>query len=346
MAYSVAAEEELKIAEISTEIRKAGNDIKSKLPFLKNQNTVGFLIFSISILFILSCFYLWFQNLLPSWAAILLIAFFTSILHELEHDLIHQLYFKKQTLMSHLMLFGVWIFRPLTVNPWFRKYWHIHHHKNSGLKIDIEERGITNGEKWSLIRLLVTPDLMLGFLSRNHKMKKEIREEYEKGNLTKKDIQFLRKTTIWGFLPFGVILHFVWYAYLTYHVLDLLNITWVSSWKTFINFTHPLVILIILPNLLRQFCLHFISSNMHYYGDVEEGNIIQQTQVLNTWWTIPFHIFCFNFGATHAIHHFVVNEPFYIRQLTAAKAHEVMRKNGVRFNDIGTFGRANRWGKA
>jgi hypothetical protein len=85
---------------------------------------------------------------------------------------------------------------------------------------------------------------------------------------------------------------------------------------------------------------------MHYYGDVEEGNIIQQTQVLNTWWTIPFHIFCFNFGATHAIHHFVVNEPFYIRQLTAAKAHEVMRKNGVRFNDVGTFLRANRWGKA
>jgi hypothetical protein len=339
-------DEELKIAEISLKIRNVGSALKAKYPILKHQDFIGFSIFIISVSFILFSAFLWVAGFIPSWAVILLIALGTSILHELEHDLIHQLYFKKQAMMSHLMLFGVWIFRPLTVNPWFRKYWHIHHHKNSGLKIDIEERGITNGEKWSLIRLLVTPDLLLGFLSRNNKMKKEIREEYEKGNLSKKDLQFLRKTTIWGFLPFGVILHFVWYAYLAYYVLDFLNISWLSSWKSSVNLLHPIVILIILPNLLRQFCLHFISSNMHYYGDVEEGNIIQQTQVLNTWWTIPFHIFCFNFGATHAIHHFVVNEPFYIRQLTAAKAHEVMRKNGVRFNDVGTFLRANRWGKA
>jgi hypothetical protein len=344
MAYTIASEEELKISEISTEIRKAGNEIKSRFPILKHQNAIGFLIFSISVLFIFSCSYFWFQNILPSWAAILLIAFGTSILHELEHDLIHQQYFKKSPILSNIMLLVGWILRPLTVNPWFRKYWHIHHHKNSGLKIDIEERGITNGEKWSLIRFLVTPDLMLGFLSRNSKMKREIREEYKKGNLTDKDIKFLKKTTIWGFLPFGVILHFVWYAYLTYHILHFFNISWLSSWETFITFTHPIVILLILPNLLRQFCLHFISSNMHYYGDVEEGNIIQQTQVLNAWWTIPFQLFCFNFGSTHAIHHFVVNEPFYIRQLTSSKAHEVMRKNGVRFNDIGTFSRANRWG--
>lgn len=49
-----------------------------------------------------------------------------------------------------------------------------------------------------------------------------------------------------------------------------------------------------------------------------------------------------NFGSTHAIHHFVVGQPFYLRQMIAAKAHEVLRNQGVRFNDLGTFRRANR----
>ncbi len=84
---------------------------------------------------------------------------------------------------------------------------------------------------------------------------------------------------------------------------------------------------------------------MHYYGDVEPGNVIQQTQVLNLWWMWPLQAFCFNFGSTHAIHHFVVKEPFYIRQMTAPLAHRVMRDAGVRFNDFGTFARANRWHK-
>jgi hypothetical protein len=65
--------------------------------------------------------------------------------------------------------------------------------------------------------------------------------------------------------------------------------------------------------------------------------------VWNRWWLLPFHLFCFNFGSTHAIHHFVVGEPFYVRQWTAREAHAVMRDMGVRFNDFGTFRRANRF---
>jgi hypothetical protein len=94
---------------------------------------------------------------------------------------------------------------------------------------------------------------------------------------------------------------------------------------------------------LRSFSINFISSNMHYFGDIEDGNFVQQCQVLNSKWFIIPHLFCFNFGSTHGIHHFVVRDPFYIRQMTAKKAHEVMRENGVRFNDLGTFKRANRW---
>ena len=97
-------------------------------------------------------------------------------------------------------------------------------------------------------------------------------------------------------------------------------------------------------NTLRGACLFFISSNMHYYGDIDHRNVMQQCQVLDVWWLWPFQAFCFNFGSTHAIHHFAVKEPFYIRQWTAPVAHQVMRDMGVRFNDLGAFRRDNRWG--
>jgi hypothetical protein len=76
---------------------------------------------------------------------------------------------------------------------------------------------------------------------------------------------------------------------------------------------------------------------------VEPRNVMQQCQVLNPWWLMPLQLFCFNFGSTHAIHHFAVKEPFYVRQWNAGIAHKVMRQMGVRFNDLGTFGRANRF---
>jgi hypothetical protein len=100
------------------------------------------------------------------------------------------------------------------------------------------------------------------------------------------------------------------------------------------------------PNMIRSFCLHFVSSNMHYFGDVQKGNFLRQCQVWTAWWMWPFQLFCFNFGSTHAIHHFIVGEPFYVRQLTARRAHQIMRDNGVRFNDYGSFRRANRWATA
>jgi hypothetical protein len=81
---------------------------------------------------------------------------------------------------------------------------------------------------------------------------------------------------------------------------------------------------------------------MHYYGDVTPGNVLEQTQVLNARRFLPLQLFCFNFGSTHAIHHFVANEPFYVRQWTAAAGHAALRENGVPFNDLGTFRRANR----
>jgi len=155
--------------------------------------------------------------------------------------------------------------------------------------------------------------------------------------------------TLKVYAPLALMNWGTWYVFLGFHAINGVSallgapVAWSDTTLAVMQGVDIGVVVLVGPNVLRTFCLHFVSSNMHYYGDVEPGNVIQQTQVLNPWWLWPLQAFCFNFGSTHAIHHFVVKEPFYIRQMTAPVAHKVMREMGVRFNDIGTFARANRW---
>lgn len=97
------------------------------------------------------------------------------------------------------------------------------------------------------------------------------------------------------------------------------------------------------PNIWRQFCLIIMSTSCHYYGDITPGNVIVQTQILRHWALMPFQVFCFNFGAEHAIHHIVVAQPFYLRHMVRHAAWEAMARHGVRVNDFGSFWRRNRW---
>jgi hypothetical protein len=84
-----------------------------------------------------------------------------------------------------------------------------------------------------------------------------------------------------------------------------------------------------------------VTSYLHYYGGV--NNVLQQTQVFKGLLIWPLNLFTFNFAGTHAIHHFVVQQPFYLRQMLASTAHKVMKENSVRFNDVSTFSNANRY---
>ncbi|OWY19863.1 fatty acid desaturase [Sphingobacteriales bacterium UPWRP_1] len=338
-----------KTGAIHREISALGKNLKERYPLLKHQNAIGFGIFTFAIAMILLAGWAYLTGRAATWAVILWIAFWTSILHELEHDLIHYLYFKNNRFMHNLMLLGVWIFRPLTLNPWLRRHLHLHHHKYSGTATDLEERGVTNGQQWGILRFLSTPDLILASVLNSKNMRQEIGQLYREGKFTKEDIDNLRKTSVFGFWPFGIPLHLVWYSFVLYYfffgLISLLGLSLtMPAWlQSYIGFVTPMVVLLVAPNLIRQFCLHFITSNMHYYGDVERGNIMQQTQVLNAWWLLPLQLFCFNFGSTHTIHHFVVQETFYVRQFTAPQAHKILQNYGVRFNDLGTFTRANRF---
>ena len=89
-----------------------------------------------------------------------------------------------------------------------------------------------------------------------------------------------------AYFPLGIIHWSLWYIFLGFHAVDAV-LSWANApiaWSaTTLNIMHVVNILTVVwvaPNVLRTFCLHFVTSNMHYYGDVELGNVIQQTQVL------------------------------------------------------------------
>ncbi|TJY59284.1 fatty acid desaturase [Sinimarinibacterium sp. CAU 1509] len=336
-APTIPASDEAKTAQIKAVVTAAGVQLRQRHPWLLHQDAIGMGILLISLAGMIGTAALYAQGLIAWWLCIPLVAVFASFTHELEHDLIHWMYFRKQPFWHHTMMTLVWLARPSTINPWIRRRLHFRHHKHSGTEHDIEEQGITNGQRWGLRRLLMLADASAAILFRlpqAHSWKRRA---------------FLLLGGLAAYFPLGWLHWGLWYTFLGVHganAIAALNgspIAWSAGLLQALPLIDLLVVVWIAPNVLRSFCLHFVSSNMHYYGDIEDGNVIQQTQVLNPWWLWPAQLFCFNFGSTHAIHHFVVKEPFYIRQWTAPAAHRVMREMGVRFNDVASFARANRW---
>lgn len=339
---------------VQQEILAVGDAWRARHPWIAGHtDAIGFTIFLVSCLAIIGTATAYGFGLLPAWATVLIAAFFMSLLHELEHDLIHFMYFRRNAFLHNLMMGGVWLFRPSTISPWVRRRLHLHHHKFSGTESDLEERGITNGVPWGLKRLLMVGDHMLSVWLRPFETAKMVKTfVHAQKNATPEEKRAIVRENLLGYFPLGAIHYALWHGLVVYCV-----VTWSaaalghplalpSSLQPVLDVANFLAVTILLPNVLRVFCLHFVSSNMHYYGDIESGNVIQQTQVWNAWWLAPLHLFCFNFGATHAIHHFVVRDPFYLRQITAHEVYPILKKYGVRFNDYGTFLRANRWKRA
>ncbi|WP_238281942.1 fatty acid desaturase [Yersinia wautersii] len=329
-------------SERSKKIRKAivnyGKEIRLNYPILKYQDALGLgiLIMVVAIMFFSSLFYI--NDYIPWWVCIIVNTLCISVAHEIEHDLIHNLYFKKNRIIHNLMMMIVWIVRPSSANPWVRRKIHLNHHQVSGTYDDLEERLLANGMRWGLFRLWMTSDFIVAVVA----LIAQGKSLSERWSLFKKAFK--------AFFPFSFLHSIIVYVFIIFNLTNVIGawvknpIYWSEMTLNIMNFISFAMVIIMVPNIIWTFCLHFISSSMHYYGDNESGNIVQETQVLNPWWLWPFHLFCFNFGSTHSIHHFVVNEPFYIRQLSVPVAHKIMKEMGVRFNDFGSFRRANRWG--
>ncbi|TWD46206.1 fatty acid desaturase [Pseudomonas sp. SJZ131] len=336
-----ASPQRLNAGQRSAHIREVvlarGVELRKRYPILNHQDALGAGILAFALAGMIGSAALYISGHMAWWACLLLNAFFASLTHELEHDLIHSMYFRKQRVPHNLMMGLVWLARPSTINPWIRRHLHLNHHKVSGTESDMEERAITNGEPWGIARLLMVGDNMMSAFIRLLRAK------------TLPHKLSILKRVLKVYAPLALLHWGAWYVFLGFHaangVAHLLGapIEWSATTLSAMHVIDIAVVVIIGPNVLRTFCLHFVSSNMHYYGDIEPGNVIQQTQVLNPWWMWPLQAFCFNFGSSHGIHHFVVKEPFYIRQMTVPVAHKVMREMGVRFNDFGTFARANRF---
>ena len=278
-------------------------------------------------------FYL--QGLLAWWAAIPLMALPLSILHELEHDLIHDLYFRKSPLLQNAMFLVIWISK-LSISPWYRRAIHLRHHQESGQTTDIEERLIGIGLPFGVLRMLVSLHPMAGlFLFR--RIQRDV-PEFQPWKLSLLSAPaYLLFFAIWeGFFGYVRVRSGWTFAWDPAHLLP------AAGWPI----ARDLAVLWALPNVLRQTSLVLMSSYSHYYEDIPERDVFYQNQILSGWPVFPLQLFCFNFGATHIIHHYVVNQPFYLRQLVSRAALAEMQRQGTRVNDFGTVLRNNRWNES
>ncbi len=299
-------------------IRKGESRLVARHPALGHRDLFGALFFVTSIAGMVGLGWLYAIGAAPGAVVVLGSAFFASILHEIEHDLIHFLYFRTRPLAHNLMMLGVWVFRGNVVHGWYRRRIHLHHHRASGSSTDVEERLLGLGQPLGPRRLLGMVDGAMAYLLNARRLQREIPG-------------FRRSSLAVAALPVYPIFAAVLVSYLGGRALgipvpraiEVLAVSWVF------------------PNYLRQAALQIVASNVHYYEDVR--SLREETQVLRPLFLWPLQVFCFNFGTTHSFHHYVVDQPFYVRQLIAPWVLPSLAKYGQRFNDLGTFRRANRF---
>jgi len=313
-----------KINTIRKTVHNEEKRIRAKYTWLKYQDEIGMAWFVGCSAMMLITAYFFIQGQLAWYWAVPLMAFAASILHELEHDIIHDLYFKEHPWIQHIMFGVIWASK-LSSNPWWRKAMHLKHHKVSGQVTDIEERLIGLGMPLGIKRALITiTPLATIFVI----------------------FDIARDCKLHNSKPF---LH-VWYSYaLNMPVLIPAHMGFVALFFSayFPEWVATLVwnfnVLMFFPSIFRQTSLQLISAACHYYGDIPEKNVFYQNQILNHWSCYPFQLFCFNFGETHIIHHFVTRQPFYLRQMVTPGVLGEFIKQGCRLNDLRILARANRY---
>jgi fatty acid desaturase len=248
------------------------------------------------------------------------------MLHELEHDLIHNQYFKGSKWMQSIMFAGIWIAK-FHANPWWRRDVHHWHHRVSGQPNDIEERILGLGMRIGFERLGVCLHPQ-GFMREVKSMKADAGDAF--------DIPYMNRTNIW---TAGVVHSLI----KAFPIMFLLRSFGVAEFGTAFPTVRDFMVILVYPLILRQTCLVAMSTGCHYYGDIPEHNVYFQNQILNSPLLWPFQLFCWGFGGTHIIHHYVPNQPFYMRSLITEPVWNEMVKQGVRKNDWGVVLRANRW---
>lgn len=305
-------------ASVNRAIVAAEQALRQQFPILAHQDAIGvglwlaaLLLFGLTVLALLT-------GTLPPWLTIPLAALPLSILHELEHDLIHDLYFKPHPRLQNLLFTGIWLCKA-SMNPWSRGEIHLRHHRLSGQPGDVEERLIGLGVKNLPLRLLIAflpaaGVVLLPGIRRDAPDWKVIHGKFFSGAR-----QIQRLDLIFFGLP--VILPVLWHFDVP--LARELYLAWIA------------------PNVLRHGCIVLMSSYSHYY-EIPRNDVFHQNQILRHPLLLPFQVFCMAFGATHIIHHYVVTQPFYLRHMLRHEGWAALEAVGTPVNDWGIVKRANR----
>ena len=96
---------------------RLGDYLRQRYPILQHQNALGAGVMAVSLIGMVVSGGLYLQGSIPAWGCILINALLTSFIHEIEHDLIHRLYFRKQPLAHNAMMLLCWLARPGMPSP-------------------------------------------------------------------------------------------------------------------------------------------------------------------------------------------------------------------------------------
>lgn len=326
-----------RISRIRAAILAEARRLETKYPLLRRRDMLGAATCLGSCLGMIVMGVLYIRGVVPWWVTILVSGFLAGLLNEVEHDLMHHIYFKHKPWAHNVLMVLVWAFRGNYMNPWNRRKVHLHHHKTSGSKVDVETRMTGLGMSWGFLRTMLMVDTFWVVLIRR-KLERDADGHYDS-----KEMLFSMIPFTWMFLGMWVSLLSFQLFYLTNWLFGL-HITLGPMLSAYSGFLNVAFVVYLAPSILRTAALHIISSNTHYSG--QSLHLLHQTQSQGAWFFWPLQPFCFNFGKTHCIHHIVVQQPYYLRQLVAGAAYEAMRENGVLFNDYGTFVRRNTYPRA
>lgn len=336
--------EELKevIRSIRNTIKNEEYRVRKKYSWLQHQDAIGMLFLVGSVSVMAGASYAYIAGKLHWLLTIVIVSLATSIIHELEHDLIHNLYFKKIPLIQHIMFTIIW-FTKFNVPPWIRKTLHLRHHVVSGQEEDIEERLIGLGQPltfWRWFRSMNHP--IIALQTGRHSMydiQDASKKDYEKHRFSVFGIvSYSIPTVVVGAVVFQLFLEYGRrFLGLNFGTYDPCNYLPLWAWP----FVRNLSVCVLIPNYWRNMCLSLTATYCHYFGDIPEHCVFYQNQILNHWTLIPLQIFSFNFGETHIIHHYVMDQPFYLRQMIAKKAIKALVERGTRVNDLDIVRRQN-----
>lgn len=301
---------------------------RAKYPILNNADAICmfFLITTLSIMGTMS--YLYLEGTIPWYVASLVIGMCIGVHHEIEHDIIHNLYFKNKALIQDL-LFSILFFTKFHVSPWQRRIYHWKHHRVSGQLNDVEERLVGMGVPLSAKRMYLAAHPSALYCQYGDVFADAPSFDFKSGT---RDNTI---TTIGWQLVTKLYLLYVLQAY--FNPADPYGKLPEFLWPIVKN----LLVLLIIPATIRSTSLIVLTTNSHFYADIPKNSIFYQCQILQHWIFFPFTLFTCNFGATHIIHHYNALQPFYIRTLVTNATLDEMKRQGVRVNDWGVLLRAN-----